>query len=329
MSNTLDPMLTRSKFLTCLAAVLAVGAISTSATASAATTFGHSCIGNSTTGSTATQLSLVTPVLPLTAPQSGVITSWSTAVIPYGGGISEKIKVLRPTGPANTFQTVAESKLEPVVSGVNNFPARVPIQAGDKIAAFGSPATLICTGGAAGDVIGVVAGDQAPGTTAAYTPTPSVFVPLTATIETDADNDGFGDESQDKCPQNALFQDPCPPLLVEAAALSPNKGSVRILVASSLETNITVSASAKLAGKSKKAKSSATTTKLASITQLVKPGQLASYTLNFTKALKKELAALSSKKSVKLAVVVEGKSAAGTPGTDTLTVKLKGQAKPK
>jgi hypothetical protein len=320
-------MISSKKLLTCLAAALAVGAIATPA-APAATTIGNQCVGNTTSLVTAVQLSQAATAFPLVAPVGGVITKWGTSVVPYGGGLSQKLKVMRPTGPANTFQVVGESALEPVVSGVNSYSTRIPVQAGDRLGGFGTPSTLLCSGATSTDVVGQVAGDQALNSTLAYPPVEKVQLPATATIEPDADKDGFGDETQDKCPQSAALQIACPTLTLEAAALSPAKGSVRVLVASGLETNITVSASAKISGKKGKAKSSAVTT-LAPITQLVKPGQLAHFTMNFTRALKQELAALSTKKSVKLTVTATGTDPAGRVSSYTLTVKLKGQKKPK
>jgi hypothetical protein len=314
------------KLLSCLIPMLAV-AVVTAPAAGASTTFGNACVGNATAGATLTQLSQTTGSLPLTAPQSGVITSWGTAIIPYGGGLSSKLKVLHPTGAPNTFQVTAESTVQPVVSGVNSFPAQIPIQAGDKIGAFGTPATLYCSGGAAGDVIGVAPGDQALGTTTAYTPSPNAQVPLTATIEADADGDGFGDETQDKCPQSAALQVPCPVLTLDAIALPATATTVQILVVTDAQSAITVSASAKVP-KGKKGKGTVVT-QLTPVVQLVEPGRFFTYTLNFTKPLKDALAKLPRKKSINLDVVAEGKSLAGPPASDRFTVKLKGRAKPR
>ena len=51
--------------------------------------------------------------------------------------------------------------------------------------------------------------------------------------------------------------------------------------------------------------------------------------MNFNQKLKQALTSLPKSKSVKLNVTVSGQNAAGVLSTDTLTVKLKGQAKPK
>ena len=53
-------------------------------------------------------------------------------------------------------------------------------------------------------------GDQAPGSSIPYTNDPAVRFNIAASLEADADNDGFGDETQDQCPTEATTQGPCP-----------------------------------------------------------------------------------------------------------------------
>src|SRR5262249_47697556 len=106
------------------------------------------------------------------------------------------------------------------------------------------------------------------------------------------------------------------------------KSAVRILVASGTSASIVVSATAKLPGGSKKARVSAQAN-LAPINQLVEPGKIATYTLNFTKSLKDALKALPKTKTLKLSVTATGKGLDGSSSSDALTVKLKGQAVPK
>jgi hypothetical protein len=301
----------------------------------AATEIGSNCAANSAAANyTIVQLSLAGGA-PVAAPAAGVVTKWkvnSALPVPPGFTLSERMRIFRSTGLPNEFQTVAESSPGSIQSGANTFETRIPVQAGDRIGAFApaSPSTsvLLCSSTNAEDKFGIKEGDVPPGGKATYSPVEKNQLALSVTIEPDADNDGFGDETQDKCPTSAAVQAvACPSLLIEAAALPPGKSLVRVLAASSIEANITASASATLP-KTKKAKSS-TTTALAPITQIVKPGQLAGFTLNFTGKLKRTLAALPKSKSVKLNVTVSGQNAAGAISTDTLTVKLKGQAKPK
>jgi hypothetical protein len=310
-----------------LAVISSVGAIF--APAAGATVVGNGCTANNSAGaSTVTQISQTSSSLPVSTP-AGVITSWGVSVIKYGGTDTEKLKVLRPAGAANTFATVAESAEKTIPDGSSSFDVRIPVQAGDHVGAFSPSLALVCSSSGPGDVIGKVAGDpplNAP--TLFETEEKTNRAAVTATVEPDVDGDGFGDETQDKCPQSALTQLPCPALTFDAIAQPAAKTFVNILVATSTESAITLSASAKLPAKTKKAKTSSVAT-LAPINQLVTPGKIATYTLNFTKALKDSLAVLPRSKSLPLTVTGTGKSLVGLTSTDKLTVKLKGQAKPK
>jgi hypothetical protein len=52
-------------------------------------------------------------------------------------------------------------------------------------------------------------GDPAPGTTATYEQVDEIGLDIAAVLEPDADNDGFGDETQDQCLGQVGDQDGC------------------------------------------------------------------------------------------------------------------------
>jgi hypothetical protein len=318
------------KLLPCLAAAIAVGAFA-APTASAATEVGNNCVANASTagGLTFLQLAKSTGTPPITAPAAGVVTKWSVNVIPFPSSVGETLKVFRAAADPLQFQLVGESAVGNIVSGLNNFETRIPVQAGDRFGITGAAiGTLYCNTGSPVDKMGFAEGNIPPGGTAAFKEKEGAQAAVSAVIEPDADKDGFGDETQDKCPQSASVQAvACPVLFLDAVTQAPGKSAVRILVASSSDSSITVSASAKLPAKAKKAGASAQA-KLAPISQLVTPGKIAVYTLNYNKALKDALKALPRNKSLKLEVAAVGKSLAGADSSDKLTVKLKGQAKP-
>jgi hypothetical protein len=202
------------------------------------------------------------------------------------------------------------------------------VQAGDRLGASSPVGSIWCEASSGPtDVMGTSTSVLQLGSTATFAEFPKGLPAVSANVEPDADGDGYGDETQDKCSQSATTQAPCPVLILDAVSQAPGKGSVKILVASSAESAITVSASAKLAGKGK-ARVSAQT-KLTPINQLVTPGKIVTYVLNFTKPLKDELKALPRTKALKLKVTATGTGLAGGQSSDKLTVKLKGQAKPK
>src|SRR6185503_11722623 len=142
---------------------------------------------------------------PIAAPAAGVVTKWTVNAgipLPPGFTYSETMRVFRATGAPNEFLTVAESSPGAIGNGVNTFETRIPVQAGDRFGAF-APATglslvLICPTASVEDKIGLKEGDVAPGGKATYEPAEALQLALSVTIEPDADNDGFGDETQDK-----------------------------------------------------------------------------------------------------------------------------------
>ena len=140
-------------------------------------------------------------------PGGGVITAWTT-----GGGSSDglraRLEVVREAGSSEVV--VGESDLETGVPHLNpyTFPARIPVQAGDALGLeIDASMASICefSFGAAGDVVD---GGSDPGAGDAFA---SVGTPeqgllnVSATVEPDADHDGFGDESQDSCPSKPPF----------------------------------------------------------------------------------------------------------------------------
>ncbi|HEX8689572.1 MAG TPA: hypothetical protein VF729_04945, partial [Solirubrobacterales bacterium] len=185
-----------------LFALAALGATS----ASAATEFGDNCIGDEATESVPLTLFALTAnesPLPLAAPSAGVITKWKSNLIPVPVTIPQTLKVLRQTGP-NTVQIVGEAPGN-ITGGANIFDARIPVQAGDRLGLFGSSpiGTLFCEISGP-NALGVFEGGGSPGQTVLFTPfTSELRVPVAAILEPDADNDGFGDETQDLCPSDA------------------------------------------------------------------------------------------------------------------------------
>ena len=132
--------------------------------ATAATEVGSNCAANSGTGGyTMVQLAQAGSPLPLTAPTAGVATKWKVNTglkISPGFAVSETMRVLRPTGTPNQFQTIAESSPGIIVNGngSNVFDTRIPVQAGDRFGAYApeeSSAVLFCMTSSEADVLGV------------------------------------------------------------------------------------------------------------------------------------------------------------------------------
>jgi hypothetical protein len=107
---------------------------------------------------------------------------------------------------------VGESQPTPEIAAnqLNTYPAQVPVAAGDVIGFF-----LPDDGGCAisNPVFGFDSAfaDAAVGSTIPYAHTNGVQLDVSALLEPDADGDGFGDDTQDACPEDAGVQGECVP----------------------------------------------------------------------------------------------------------------------
>jgi len=317
----------RTKFVGIVAAALLAVAAFGTASASAATEFGDNC--SATVIETAEPVTLFDlaaagNTLPVSAPSAGIITKWTvSSAVPTVTTLT--LKVLRPNA-ANTVQTLAEAT-QAIGAGQNISDARIPVQAGDRLALFGEKMAALCQTAEKNLIGGFPGGGGGIGSTNPFVEVPAeARIPVSATLEPDADNDGYGDETQDKCPQNAAVQAACPPPpMVPLIALSTSSivksGLVTVLVTSSSQAPVTVTGTVKL-GKGQ-------TAKLNGGTQVVAPTAIARFTLPFTKPLRSKLKQLSAKRTLALNIVATATNTAGQPSSTKLKAKLKGQAKPK
>ena len=294
--------------------------------ATAATEIGSDCQATSgSTGYTFVQLKRVSGgSLSIAAPSAGVVTKWKVnSGIPTAVG--QKLQILRPTGVPNQFQTIAESTPATVSQGLNSFATRLPIQAGDRPAVAGAPggavsAPLYCSTGNTADEMGALAPESTLGSTNTYPPAPALVAAISAVVEPDVDNDGYGDETQDQCPQSALTQVPCPAVILSVTGAA-RKGLATISVTASPQASVTVSGTVKL-GKGKAAE-------VKGGTQVVAPGSFAKFVLLFPQKLQSALKALPKKRSLTMNVTALAPNIVGAITTTTLKLHLKGQAKPK
>ena len=135
----------------------------------------------------------------------GVITSWSHDA-QAGADQAAKLKVYQANPGPFDFIVVGHSDPRPLVAGMNTFPARIPVHAGDvlglTVTGTGSVRCLFTT--ASGDMEAEGAADSPDNSPASFCCTASSFrVNVSAVVEPDADADSWGDESQDNCPTTA------------------------------------------------------------------------------------------------------------------------------
>lgn len=144
----------------------------------------------------------------ISSPVDGVITSWRVRASASVPGL--RLRLIRGSRGAGTSAPVTAA------AGTTRHTARLPVQAGDGIGVdfFGGGSIiandLLLLGNAnlRGWRPGLAEGaDQAPNMTE-LSVSPWELL-LNATVEPDADSDGFGDESQDGCPSDAARQGSC------------------------------------------------------------------------------------------------------------------------
>ncbi len=135
------------------------------------------------------------------APAPGVITSWSV----MAPAATEKMsfKVARSAG-GTSYTILGEAAAEQLVAGqLNSYLTRIPVQAGDLI---GVGPQNLCSRNTPGAEASYHNSNPATGSTFPYTPLTGVQLDVSAQLEPDADGDGYGDETQDKCPADPTSQ---------------------------------------------------------------------------------------------------------------------------
>ena len=148
-------------------------------------------------------------------PSTGVITSFTTYQS-LGGSV--RGLVLRPTSQASHFSVAGKSAPTPVGSNaLATMPTRIPVLAGDRIAmqSVGSDHYSCLVDAPVGNnvrsTIQPLFNPDTPGAVGDFSGggTGHFLVNMSASFEPDADGDGYGDATQDQCPDSAALQTPC------------------------------------------------------------------------------------------------------------------------
>lgn len=139
-------------------------------------------------------------------PSAGVLTSWRFQ--PGADiGTAVALKVGRFTGPA-TGTVVGSSETVPVTSAaLVQRTTRISVQAGDVLGLWGDGDCANAT--VPGDAYAFAPGNAPAGAAFAGTASTGYRLDIAATLEPDADSDGFGDTTQDQCPTSAAAQKEC------------------------------------------------------------------------------------------------------------------------
>ncbi len=302
------------------------------ATASAATEVGDECEGNEASGlySLVPEQHASGGALPLSAPSDGIVTGW-TIHSASATAVTERAAIFRPTDVTGRFQAIAETDPVTVNSGLNSFPARLPVRTGDRfgLVGIGTDSPLFCLTSDLEDHTWSYPGSVETGSTQQFAAGVFVRVPLIASIEPDADNDGYGDESQDGCPQSAAYQTACPTVELSVRTVRKRK-SLRLLVTASMAAEVTVYGQAMWGFKPKNRKLGKRNliVPLYGGTKTVAPGQPTRFPIRYSKEVKRRLRRLTAKESIRTRITVTAPNLVGAPTTTILKPRLRGWKRP-
>jgi hypothetical protein len=316
-----------------LAAAMAISlSLVGASTSSAAKEVGESCTA---VGSEVNRTLLVfnvadpaiQPVVPEEPPQ--VITSWKVRVGPGIAPLPQRLEVYRVLNEEQDYRKEAESATVTVSEGLNVFPARIPVKSfTGYLGLYGPSGTLFCS--PSPQLAGSFEGTAAAGETRRVKTAIGLGVPLTATVEEDRDNDGYGDETQDGCPISAAFQSECPTVKISASAEAKKRS---ILVRASVSAEATVDVYGQVGWgfkpnpnlKPAGSKPTRLIIALGSAEKHAAAGKPSLLRVPLPKAVLRRLGRLTAKESVTAKLTVIATSLAGQEFSQKLRVKLKGQ----
>ena len=175
------------------------------------------------------------PGTPSYATPRGVLTSWRFHSSGDASAGSVRLKIFRYTGNGTdlVFKVLAESSLKPLAPDTAyDFKERIPVDQGDLIgltAVNDAEVGITVPGTPENKLAQFGGGDIPPGQTGTATIAwPDLRPSVAATVESDIDGDGFGDDTQDGCPQQADTHAACSTSFTVGAA--PRKKSVGLTV---------------------------------------------------------------------------------------------------
>jgi hypothetical protein len=316
-----------------LGALAAAAAVSLVAVppASAAEEVGDRCVANDhEAGWTAIVMNneVSAPFPPeVTHPEdSGVIVRWRTELKPGTGPIQQQLVAFQQAG-ALELRKIGESAVETLVDGRNEFAARVPVPPMSRIGLHGPVQTLFCDQ-ESGHLTGIVDDPFAVGEARKYELLAG-GVPAIAFVESDADIDGYGDESQDQCYGMPAFHEGCPAVVVSTGRAKVGKRAISVPVSIESPTAMSFAALVRITGQATLGKGAKSIFISSGGIQNLVPGSPLTIDVPLPKPLRQRLDGLSRKASLKakLSIGLDNAAAFGRPPAKLLTVKLPGRKK--
>jgi hypothetical protein len=248
----------------------------------------------------------------------GVLTSWRFHSSGDSAAGAVRLKIFRYTGPDLVFKVLAESSLKTLEPDTAyDFKERIPVDQGDLLGltAVGDAEVGITVPGTPQNQLAQFGGgDIPPGETGTATIAwPDLRPSVAAMVEPDADGDGFGDATQDKCPVDRTTQAVCQ---FSFGKLKRNKKRGTALLPVTVPGAGTLSLSGRgVAGQQASASRAASTRGRAVAS--------ASTVKLLVKGKGKKKRTLNETGKVKLNLAITYTPAGGDPSTKSMKVKLK------
>jgi hypothetical protein len=218
---------------------------------------------------------------------------------------------------------------------VVSFPVRIPVKAGDVIGVFVNGGSGDCASNVSNsDTYEFLEGvNAALSSTTTYGSSTDLRFPVAAQVEPDADGDGFGDETQDRCPTNSTTQGTCP-APPPSASPAPDTTPPSVSISSTKSAKLSKSGGLSFTMTSSEAATgSATgTISLPSAAKTVRfntakvnlvPGKLTKISLKLSKSNLKKVRKVLKHHKLKAKVTVTVKDSADNTSIKKLIIKLK------
>jgi hypothetical protein len=256
-----------------------------------------------------------------------VVTGWTVVGGSTHGRYEQRLQVFRRVdGPVDSFLAVAESSAEVAPDDPRHFfKTRIPVESGDLFALRGTTKTFVCDG-AAGVTSGLHEGPTPIGASYAFKAEEGLGVPLDVAIEPDEDRDGYGDQTQDHCTRAARTQNDCPAIKLRVDGITVGKHSIHLDLEARTKAQARVEA--RIIYPFDPPGPGSDGMAIALIQSGVKallPGRSARVGIRLPKEVRRRLAELRRRQSLKARMTVYAFSVAGRSVDRELTVRLPGQ----
>jgi hypothetical protein len=254
----------------------------------------------------------------------GVIVAWKVRLAAGHAPMPERLETFRAVNETpEEARKEAESSMETVQEGENVFKTRIPVHPSAQLGVYGPLGTFACETGES-VVTGSFEGAAAVGEVKPVTGMVGFRAPVVAVVEPDVDGDGYGDETQDLCPQSAALQVACPTVTAKASAVAKKKS---IVVRVEVSAQATVDVFGQVGWGYKPKPGMKTTRIVAALTgpkQSLEAGKPALFRVPLPKIVQRRLAKLTPQESLKAKIEVGALDLAGRETVRKLTVKLAG-----